>query len=105
MPTGIRACSLAVRRCRAVSQGASRVERGRTMDGNRFDDLVRDLTGKRLSRLDAVRSLAATAAAAVAGVSLFAQDSEAVNNGKGPKSNPKRKKKTICHCATFDPAS
>jgi hypothetical protein len=73
------------------------------MDGSRFDALVRNLSAKRVSRLDALRGLAATAAAAVAGVALFSHESEAKNNG--PKSNPKGKKKTICHCGTFDPSS
>src|SRR3954466_2616723 len=75
------------------------------MDGTRFDAIIKGLSTNRVTRLDAVRGLAASAVATIAGVTLFSERTEARDTSKGPKSNPKGKKKSICHCAGSSAAS
>ena len=67
------------------------------MDGTRFDDLIKGLCTKRLTRLSALRGLVAGAAAAVAGVALFSEETDAKKSRASAESK-KHKRKQICHC-------
>lgn len=62
------------------------------MDANRFDDLTRQVMTTRLTRVSAIRGLAAGAVAALTGVSLTVSEADAK---KGKK---KKKKRGICLC-------
>jgi hypothetical protein len=61
------------------------------MDGTRFDQLIKRLSTQQVSRLTALRGLAAGAVAGLTGLSLFAEDGEAKKDGK------KTRKRRICH--------
>ena len=60
------------------------------MDGSRFDQLIKSIATTRVSRLTALRGLAAGAVAAIAGVNFRAEDAEAA------KSRRCRSKPTEC---------
>jgi hypothetical protein len=60
------------------------------MDGTRFDQLIKSLATQRVSRLTALRGLAAGAVASVTGLSLFGEEGEA-------KKGKKTRKRRICH--------
>ena len=80
------------------------------MEGETFDDLVKRLTEARLTRLDALRGVLASAAVGLAGATLSAEETAAKKQGKG-KGKKKRKhrkgkgqgqaerqpKVTLCH--------
>src|SRR4051794_30456097 len=82
------------------------------MDGRSFDDVITELSRTRLTRWGALRGLAASAAAAVIGVTLVADESGA-KKGRGHKKGgsgwrhhrTKKSKRTLCHCEDSDPAS
>jgi hypothetical protein len=77
------------------------------MDGERFDSLVKAISSKRLTRMGALRGMAAGAAAAVAGVAgatLVSEGTAAKRSSVSAKYNP-GKRKQICHCVNGDPAS
>src|SRR5215212_3052044 len=57
------------------------------MDATTFDALIKRLAATRLTRLTALRGLAAGGVAALTGVSLLGEEADADNN----------KKRTICH--------
>ena len=102
------------------------------MDGKRFDDLTKRLFATRLTRLGTLKGLASGALAAVTGTVLSEDELEAKRDkrhaghqhkqkhdgkhqnhgnqkhkgGAGPEfHNPKKKKKTICHCGGSDPTT
>jgi hypothetical protein len=60
------------------------------MDGERFDSLIKRLGTTRLTRLTALRGLAAGSVAALTGLNLFAEEADA--NGK-----KRRRRRRICH--------
>ena len=53
------------------------------MDGETFDNLVKRLTQARLTRLDALRGVLASAAVGLAGATLSAEETVAKKQGKG----------------------
>src|SRR5215212_652372 len=61
------------------------------MDGTRFDQLIKSMATQRVSRLTALRGLAAGAVASLTGVSFLGEEGEAKNN------NNNEKKRKICH--------
>jgi hypothetical protein len=61
------------------------------MDGTRFDQLIKQLGTTRVSRLSALRGLAAGAVASVTGLSLLGEEGAAKKDGK------KTRKRRICH--------
>ena len=65
------------------------------MDGERFDALIRQLGATRLTRMRALRGVAASAAAALMGAGLVSTTTEAADR--------RRRKRTICHCPDTDP--
>ena len=65
------------------------------MDGERFDALIRRLGATRQSRLRALRGIAGSAAALLAGAALTSEATEAADRH--------RRKRTICHCPDTDP--
>ena len=62
------------------------------MDGERFDSLIKRLGTTRLTRLTALRGLAAGARRLATGMSLFAEEAEAARK--------KRRSARICLCST-----
>jgi hypothetical protein len=60
------------------------------MDGKRFDSLIKRLGTTRLTRLTALRGMAAGSVAALTGLSLFAEEADA--NG-----TRRRRRRRICH--------
>jgi hypothetical protein len=60
------------------------------MDGERFDSLIKRLGSTRVTRLTALRGLAAGAVASLTGISLFAEEGEA-------KDGKKTRRRRICH--------
>ena len=64
------------------------------MEGNRFDELSRRFATARVSRGTVLRGLTAGGVAALTGVALFADDTEA-----------KKKKKKVCNCIGITLAS
>jgi hypothetical protein len=61
------------------------------MDGTRFDRLIKSIATQRVSRLTALRGLAAGAVASVTGLSLLGEEGEAKKKGK------KTRRRRICH--------
>jgi hypothetical protein len=62
------------------------------MDGKQFDDLLREWSSTRLSRLSALRGLIAGAATAVTGASLGLAETDAKSKKKGKGKNHKKSK-------------
>jgi hypothetical protein len=60
------------------------------MDGTKFDRLIKSIATQRVSRLTALRGLAAGAVASFTGLTLFGEDGEA-------KDGKKTRKRRICH--------
>jgi hypothetical protein len=60
------------------------------MDGTRFDQLIKSIATQRVTRLTALRGLAAGAVASFTGLSLFGEEGEA-------KDGKKTRKRKICH--------
>ena len=82
------------------------------MNATSFDDFIKELSRTRLTRLGVLRGLAASAAAAVIGMALFADETEAKKGGGHKKGGSgwrhhraKKPKRTLCHCENSDPAS
>ena len=67
------------------------------MDGTRFDQLIKRLVTQRVSRLTALRGLAAGAVAGLTGVNLTHEEAGAAKD--------KPNKRRICVCSSFDPAT
>ena len=67
------------------------------MDGTRFDQLIKRLVTQRVSRLTALRGLAAGAVAVLTGVNLTHEEAGAAKD--------KPNKRRICVCSSFDPAT
>jgi len=72
------------------------------MEPNKFDEIIKRATDTRLTRLEALRGLAAGAAAAVTGAAIASSDADAKNKGKSAKKGKKGKsskggKVEICH--------
>jgi hypothetical protein len=61
------------------------------MEGETFDDLVKRLTATRLSRLDALRGLLASAAVGLTGATLAAADARKKSKAAGKKGGKKAK--------------
>src|SRR5918993_2808402 len=61
------------------------------MDGTKFDQLIKLIATQRVSRLTALRGLAAGAVASFTGLRLFGEESEAKKDGK------KTRRRRICH--------
>jgi hypothetical protein len=64
------------------------------MDGTRFDQLIKRIATTRVSRLTALRGLAAAAVASLAGISLLGEE------GAAKKDNPKKRKVCLCSPAS-----
>jgi hypothetical protein len=69
------------------------------MDGTRFDDLIKRLGTRRLTRLSVLRGLTAGGVAAVTGMRLVAEEAEAADK-KGSQ-----KKRKACDCQNADPTT
>jgi hypothetical protein len=67
------------------------------MDGTRFDRLIKTIATQRVSRLTALRGLAAGGVAALTGMSLVGEEAEAA------KKKGSQKKRKACDCQSADP--
>jgi hypothetical protein len=63
------------------------------VDGERFDNIIKGLSTKHVTRLSAIRGLLGGAAAAAVAVTGGADA-----KGAMAQANPSKKKTTICHC-------
>ena len=66
------------------------------MDAERFDAMIKRLGTTRLTRMRALRGVAASAAAALIGAALVPAAADAADRHR-------RRKRTICHCPDTDP--
>ena len=78
---------------------------GNAVDGQKFDDLIKELGRKRLTRLNALRGLAAGAVAGVTGATLFSEGTDAKKKRGAAEAKKKKqvaaeakKKRNVCHC-------
>ena len=70
-----------------------------SMDGTTFDQLIKRIATKRITRLTALRGLAAGGVATLTGVGLITEEARAKKN------NNNDKKKRVCNCTSADPAT
>jgi hypothetical protein len=67
------------------------------MDGSRFDELIKDFSRRRLTRLRALQGVAAAAVVSLTGARLATDGTDAADRDR------RRRKRTICHCGDNNP--